>query len=60
MMALKLVEAPSDNFGASATVEASLDASIYLVWLLQENFDKRDNLEREKVSKRDNFPFYLT
>jgi hypothetical protein len=27
---------------------------------LQENFDKRDNLEREKVSKRDKFPCYLT
>jgi hypothetical protein len=28
--------------------------------LVQENFDKRDNLEREKVSKRDKFPCYLT
>jgi hypothetical protein len=28
--------------------------------VLQENFDKRDNLWREKVSKRDNFPCYLT
>jgi hypothetical protein len=27
---------------------------------IQENFDKRDNLQREKVSKRDNFPCYLT
>jgi hypothetical protein len=27
---------------------------------IQENFDKRDNLLREKVSKRDNFPCYLT
>jgi hypothetical protein len=27
---------------------------------IQENFDKRDNVQREKVSKRDNFPCYLT
>jgi hypothetical protein len=29
-------------------------------FLIQENFDKRDNFKREKVSKRDNFPCYLT
>jgi hypothetical protein len=27
---------------------------------LQENFDKRGNLQQGKVSKRDNFPCYLT
>jgi hypothetical protein len=27
---------------------------------VQENFVKRDNLQREKVSQRDNFPCYLT
>jgi hypothetical protein len=27
---------------------------------IQENFDQRDNLQREKVCKRDNFPCYLT
>jgi hypothetical protein len=27
---------------------------------IQENFDKRDSLQREKVSKRNNFPCYLT
>jgi hypothetical protein len=27
---------------------------------IQEIFDKRDNLQREKVSKRDKFPCYLT
>jgi hypothetical protein len=32
----------------------------FVYYDIQENFDKRDNLWREKVSKRDNFPCYLT
>jgi hypothetical protein len=37
-------------------------AGVYVKFRLyiQENFDKRDNLQRENLSKRDKFPCYLT
>jgi hypothetical protein len=34
--------------------------AVSLEYVLQEHFDKPDNLQREKVAKRDNFPCYLT